>query len=149
MAVYVKVVVGAIAQPTRAKDDDSDSDASSHTDGEDDELDMPEPEILFEVHSSCGAANPYLVMAGVVAAGMDGLRNETQPTSPSSSQPLPRSLDEALKALRADEAVCAALGDKFVRWFCEVKQAEVDCVGANDDEEAALGEQRRLYTSFM
>jgi glutamine synthetase len=78
------------------------------------------------------AANPYLYMAAQIHAGLDGLARATLPPSASESpyaadnQKLPSSLGEGLDALRADSALCAALGEDFVRYFCRIKQSEID-----------------------
>ena len=42
------------------------------------------------------------------------------------NQKLPSSLNEGLDALRADSSLCAALGEDFVRYFCRIKQSEID-----------------------
>ncbi len=78
------------------------------------------------------AANPYLYMAAQIHAGLDGLARATLPPPASESpyaadnQKLPSSLGEGLDALRADRALCAALGEDFVRYFCRIKQSEID-----------------------
>src|SRR6185503_2759390 len=58
----------------------------------------------------CGASNPYLVMAGVLAAGLDGLKNKIEP--PAETQgiaygldgvtDLPTRLEQSLDAIEAD-----------------------------------------------
>ena len=81
----------------------------------------------------CGAANPYLVMAGVLAAGIDGLANKIEPPNETRAiawdlpglTALPRRLEHALDALEADGAVRAALGEEFVKLFLAVKRHEV------------------------
>ena len=81
----------------------------------------------------CGAANPYLVMAGVLAAGMDGLANKIEPTVEAPTiawglpgvTGLPRRLEDALDAFEADGVLRAALGEEFVKLFVAVKRHEV------------------------
>jgi glutamine synthetase len=81
----------------------------------------------------CGAANPYLVMAGVLAAGIDGLANKIEPAIEergiawglSGVIPLPRRLEDALDAFEADGAMRAALGEEFVKLFVALKRHEV------------------------
>jgi glutamine synthetase len=81
----------------------------------------------------CGAANPYLVMAGVLAAGIDGLANKIEPTVEAPTiawnlpgvTGLPRRLEDALDAFEADGVLRAALGEEFVKLFLAVKRHEV------------------------
>src|SRR5574341_364708 len=77
-----------------------------------------------------GASNPYLVMAAVLAAGMDGLKNKIEPPAETSGiaygltgvADLPIRLEKALDALEADGALCAALGEELVKLFVAVKR---------------------------
>jgi len=79
------------------------------------------------------ASNPYLVMAGVLAAGLDGLRRQIEP--PAETQgiayglegvvDLPTRLEDALAALEGDAALTAALGQEFVTLYLAVKRHEL------------------------
>jgi glutamine synthetase len=77
------------------------------------------------------AANPYLYFASQVHSGLDGLaKRMTLPPAAdtpyeSKAEPLPRSLGEALEALRNDEALCAAFGRPFIEYFLKLKEAEL------------------------
>lgn len=77
------------------------------------------------------AANPYLYLASQVAAGLDGLRREIDPGPPSeepysaTGTPLPKSLMEAVDALRADEFFTEAFGAEFVSYLTRIKQHEI------------------------
>jgi len=92
------------------------------------ELRMPDP--------SC---NPYLAFAVVLAAGLDGIRNEMEAPPPvdkniytmSSRErsrhkvgTLPGNLSEAVRALEKDEVVQKALGDHIAQHFIEAKKLE-------------------------
>jgi glutamine synthetase len=77
------------------------------------------------------AANPYLYMASQIAAGLDGIARKLDP-GPSAdtpyetpAEPLPKSLDEALAALRASACFRAAFGDGFVDYYLKIKEAEI------------------------
>jgi glutamine synthetase len=86
---------------------------------------------------AAGSANPYLVMAATVAAGIDGIVNKLECPPPmtinqraaeekahtSKTQKLPHSLSESLDALENDDALCEALGREFVAWFVNSKRA--------------------------
>jgi glutamine synthetase len=81
----------------------------------------------------CGASNPYLVLAGTIAAGVDGIRNRMEPPAPIDGMAygltgvtdLPTSLGAALDALEADAVLRAALGEEFIKLFVAVKRHEI------------------------
>jgi len=71
------------------------------------------------------AANPYLVLAATVAAGLDGIVRQlpcpTERMEAAQSTPLVSSLNEALRALQHDSVIKDALGEEFIRWFVQCK----------------------------
>jgi len=79
-----------------------------------------------------GAANPYLYLASQVASGLDGLvRGLTPPPAvhepyKSDAPPLPRSLMEAVEALRADSFFAQAFGADFVDYIIKIKDFEIN-----------------------
>jgi glutamine synthetase len=81
----------------------------------------------------CGGSNPYLVMAGVLAAGLDGLKNKTEPPAETKGiaygltgvTDLPTRLEQSLDALEGDGALRAALGEEFIKLFVAVKRHEI------------------------
>ncbi|SEA20155.1 glutamine synthetase [Haloplanus vescus] len=80
--------------------------------------------------SSC---NPYLGLAATLAAGLDGIRNETDPGEPTLANAyeedydrLPRTLWAALDELEADEVLTEALGEPLVEEFLKLKRDEFD-----------------------
>jgi glutamine synthetase len=81
----------------------------------------------------CAASNPYLVMAGVLAAGIDGLRKSLEPPAAVDGMAygmqgvadLPTTLGAALDALEADTVLREALGEEFVKLFVAVKRHEI------------------------
>ena len=83
-----------------------------------------------------GAANPYLVVAGALFAGLDGVRRKLEPPAPiegliyehpdvESMTPLPDTFEGALAALEADEYLTNAMGAELVRVFRVNKDAEL------------------------
>jgi glutamine synthetase len=89
----------------------------------------------IELRVGDGAANPYLAIATVLAAGTDGLRRRLEPPPPvagdayRADEPgpaLPAELDRALDALDADAVLRAALGPEIVDTFLAVKRFEVE-----------------------
>ena len=93
----------------------------------------------IEVRSVDPSANPYLALAVLLEAGLEGVRDQIEPTQAidrniytmsheeriaAGIQDLPGSLREALQALRADETVLNALGDHIASNFITSKQME-------------------------
>lgn len=77
------------------------------------------------------AANPYLYIASQIYAGLDGIAQRLDPP-PSADTPyehaaalLPKTLGEALTALRADDAFRAGFGGGFVDYYAHIKDAEL------------------------
>jgi glutamine synthetase len=96
------------------------------------------------------AANPYLYMASQVLAGLDGLERRLDP-GPSADAPydaqaefLPKSLAEAVSALRGDAFFREALGTGFVDYLLTIKQAEI----ARFQAEVTEWEQREYFETF-
>lgn len=96
------------------------------------------------------AANPYLYLASQLFAGMDGMTRELDP-GPSADAPyetpaeqLPRSLQDALAALRADELLVHQLGKDFVDYYCHIKNAEI----ARFNLEVSEWEHREYFDMF-
>ena len=77
-------------------------------------------------------ANPYLAIAASLACGYLGMIEELQPTEPISGSAhdlpfsLPRSLDDALRQLKACDALVELLGEPFVAAFTIVKESEYE-----------------------
>ena len=76
------------------------------------------------------AANPYLYMASQIYPGLDGIARRLDP-GPSADTPyetvaalLPKSLGEALTALRADDTFRAGFGSAFIDYYAHIKNAE-------------------------
>jgi glutamine synthetase len=96
------------------------------------------------------AANPYLYFASQIHSGLDGIRRQLDPgpaaDTPYESQAalLPRSLGEALGALREDSALREGLGGGFVDYFCRLKEAEI----ARFNLEVTEWEQREYFELF-
>ena len=108
---------------------------------------------LFENRLPGGVANPYLVLAVTVAAGIDGITNKIEPPKEGNVKegiPLPRNLEEALVALENDQVIVKALGEQFVEWFCGAKR-EFETVLDTDPTRnlpAFLDIERDQYLNF-
>ncbi|PAK87304.1 type I glutamate--ammonia ligase [Lentilactobacillus parakefiri] len=95
----------------------------------------------LELRSVDPTANPYLAIACVLEAGLDGLRNKIEPEhsidrniyrmdaeerQKSHITNLPDTLHNALKDLSADETMKKALGEHLYNSFIEAKNLEYD-----------------------
>ncbi|MSP02799.1 MAG: hypothetical protein EXR07_17395 [Acetobacteraceae bacterium] len=76
-------------------------------------------------------ANPYLYMASQIASGLDGIVTRADP-GPSVDTPysptapeLPRTLLEAIGALRESGCFPEAFGERFVDYFVRLKEFEI------------------------
>ncbi len=90
----------------------------------------------FEFRLADGAANPYLLMAGFLAAGLDGIENKTSPGKRldidmyaeghkvKGAKKLPLYLIDAIRAFAKDKVLCAALGDEFSNAYIKLKTAD-------------------------
>ena len=89
----------------------------------------------FEFRLPDGAVNPYLVQAALVAAGLNGVDASLHPgprsdgnfqeeKPPPGTRTLPANLLDALRALQADAALRAALGEEFVGSYVKLKMAQ-------------------------
>lgn len=78
------------------------------------------------------AANPYLYMASQILSGLDGVDRKLDP-GPSAdtpyetkAPPLPKSLRDAVSALKDDPFFREKLGAEFVDYYTHIKNAEID-----------------------
>jgi len=86
-----------------------------------------------EHRAPTGLANPYLVAAGILAAGLAGMEDELElepAASPpaeedGSKTPLPTTVRESLDALEADDRIASALGDDFVKAYGTMRRYEL------------------------
>lgn len=90
----------------------------------------------FELRLADGAANPYLLQAVIIAAGLSGLRNKADPGrrhdidmyaeghKVRGAPKLPLNLLDALRTFDRDKELKAALGDEFSAAFMKLKMNE-------------------------
>jgi glutamine synthetase len=94
----------------------------------------------IEYRSGDNSCNPALFLAGLLAAGLDGIRKQTDPGPAFLGDVgvmtvdemleagltfLPRTLPEALQALENDDVVAGALGETILAHFLSVKRSEL------------------------
>lgn len=94
----------------------------------------------IEYRSGDNAANPFVFLTAVLAAGLEGIQNQIDPPAPVEEdvgllseeeaaaggiELLPRTLPEALAAFEADEVLAEALGPVIFAEFLKVKRSEL------------------------
>ena len=90
----------------------------------------------FELRLADGAANPYLLQAVIIAAGLDGVRRKSEPGKRHDidmyaeghmvrgAPKLPLNLLDALREYDKDKSLKAAMGDEFSVAYLKLKQQE-------------------------
>ena len=97
---------------------------------------VPDPG-RFELRLMDGSTNPYLLQAGVIAAGIDGLEKKRDPGQPlfvnmykdaqnyPNIKKLPTDLEESLENLGRNEILNAAFGEKVLKSYLKLKELEL------------------------
>lgn len=111
-----------------------------------------------EVRSVDGAANPYLLMAGLLAAGRAGLREAATLPEPVSVDPatlsdaerqeagiapLATSLEEAVRAFETDSVLTTAFGEQLATTIAEVRRGEIALFAGRSAEEVTAATRWR------
>ncbi len=98
---------------------------------------VPDPG-RFELRLMDGSANPYLLQAGVMAAGLDGLNNKVDPGEPlfcnmytdyknyQNLPKLPNELQDALDNLEDSKVLREAFGEKVISSYVKLKKQELE-----------------------
>jgi glutamine synthetase len=96
---------------------------------------IPEPG-RFEMRLADGAVNPYLLQAGILAAGLDGIINDLDPGPRldinmyteghlvKGAKRLPLNLLDALRIFEASSLIKDSLGEEFVTAYAKLKHGE-------------------------
>ena len=107
-----------------------------------------------EVKTLDNAANPYLALGGVIAAGLNGIQQQLPLSQPVAVDPatlssgdrhrqnidlLPQSLPEAMQALKQDDILLNALGSSLGATILAIRQAEWEAM-----KDFSLEEEVRL-----
>ena len=87
--------------------------------------------IRVELRSPDASANPYVVLAVCLAAGLDGIKNKITPTKSSNlaaqdqqAEHLPETLKEAIDYFESSSWVKEVLGEEFCRQYVAAKKNE-------------------------
>lgn len=117
----------------------------------------------FEWRAPDASANPYLMLAGMVAAGLDGIERGLDPGADCGDDLfelnlaqlsergiglLPQSLAQAVDALEADAVVGGALGPTLLREFCSLKRDEAAAFAPHAAPHVTEWEFDRYVTAF-
>ncbi len=90
----------------------------------------------FELRLMDGAANPYLLQAGILAAGLDGIANQRDPGqrldinmyteghTVKGGKKLPLNLLDAIRLTDKSKVIREQFGDTFVDAYCRMKMEE-------------------------
>ncbi|MFC7157614.1 glutamine synthetase family protein [Halomarina halobia] len=94
-------------------------------------LRIPQGTPRIENRIASADANPYLLIAATLAAGIDGLERDLEPTAPvdvtseRASPRLPHAPELALQSLENDDVLVTALGREMVRAYTATKRHEL------------------------
>jgi len=98
---------------------------------------VPDPG-RFELRLMDGASNSYLLQAGVIAAGLEGLNNKTDPGEAltcnmytdyknySHLKKLPDKIEESIKELENSKELKEAFGEDVINSYVKLKKIEID-----------------------
>ena len=115
--------------------------------------------INLELKTSDGTSNPYLALAAVILAGLDGIAKKSTPPKAAhrdpalltaqeqkdcNIRPLPASQLEALDALEKDAVITSGLGELMLRCILATRRAESARATKEGDEWARLA----TFTTF-
>jgi glutamine synthetase len=87
----------------------------------------------LEIRVGDGAANPYLVIAGVLAAALDGIVNELECPPDAvgmaydneGAPVLPETFTQSLDALEANDALRTQMSEELINVFMVLKRDEI------------------------
>ena len=97
---------------------------------------IPDPG-RFELRLMDGSANPYLLQAGVLAAGLCGLKNKVNPGKPLNCNmytdfkkypnlpKLPNDLNQSLKQLKNNKEMNRSFGKETINSFIKLRNLEL------------------------
>jgi glutamine synthetase len=88
----------------------------------------------IENRLGCGSSNPYLAMAGMLAASLDGIDRKIDPPDPLQTNAyqlddlelLPATLEKSLDHFEKDESLLEYFNPEFVKAFVALKRHEVE-----------------------
>ncbi len=119
----------------------------------------------FEARNCASASNPYLTLAAIVAAGIDGIERELPLTPPetgdtfkvkriddvSDGKAIPKNLNVAMEAFQVDDVIRKAFGDDFGKVFLALKSYEIKAMVSNDNsnKEESYTWDRNMFFKYI
>jgi glutamine synthetase type III len=91
----------------------------------------------FELRLMDGSANPYLMQAGIIAAGIDGINKKTNPGEPLDCNmyedfgkyphlpKLPNTIEEAITCLKENKMINKAFGEDVIKSYIKLRYIEL------------------------
>ena len=120
---------------------------------------IPDPG-RFELRLMDGSSNPYLLQAGIIAAGIDGMEKRRDPGPPlfinmytdgdnyPNIKKLPSNLEDALESLSTSEVLLSAFGEKVIKSYLKLKEKELENFNSKEkfSKKDPITEWERLNT---
>ena len=104
---------------------------------------IPDPG-RFELRLMDGSANPYLLQAGVIAAGLHGINNKSDPGEPltcnmytdykkyQSLKKLPNEIEDAIEELEKSKELKESFGEDVINSYIKLKNQEIEDFNRNE-----------------
>ena len=110
-----------------------------------------EKSLRVENRLPCSDANPYLVMAACLAAGLSGIEEKLQPTQETTGngylpdaaigQPLHKDMKSAIDAFSSSAHARRCIGDDFVNAFVSTRSAQLESFA----DKSLIDERKRFF----
>ncbi len=120
---------------------------------------IPDPG-RFELRLMDGSANPYLLQAGVISAGLYGINNKSDPGEPlncnmyteyknyQNLKKLPDEIEDAIDYLEDSKEIKDSFGEDVINSYIKLKRQEIDEFNRTDrfDKKAPISEWEKNNT---
>jgi len=106
-----------------------------------------------------GATNPYLLQAGIIAAGLDGINGKRDPGKPiyvnmyeeshkvKGVKKLPLSLEKSLAHLSKSKVMKSAFGKNIINSYVKLKNIEIKKYNSATEKKIGFRGSRKKYKS--
>ena len=97
---------------------------------------VPDPG-RFELRLMDGSSNPYLLQAGIIAAGLEGINKKLKPGKPlhcnmykdykkyPNLKKLPNDINQAISMLQKSKSLAQAFGKEIIESYIKLKTSEI------------------------
>ena len=120
---------------------------------------IPDPG-RFELRLMDGSVNPYLLQAGIIAAGLEGINNRMDPGEPlmvnmyekgkdyPHSKKLPNELESAISELENSKELKEAFGESTINSYIKLKSQEIREFSKHDvfDKKSSITDWEKINT---